>query len=112
MTATTCKLCFAPISTCACVTDEHLAARFAAMRQPPLREFLGARERIRVRQFPDVVAGEQTEWSALATHTEAQDLAPYQKGGVAICALTGSLSALSTLSLPTSTTPWTGRPRM
>lgn len=46
-----------------------------------------------------------TEWSALATHIEAQDLAPFQKGGVAICALTGSLSALSTLSLPTSTTP-------
>lgn len=66
MTATACKLCHAPLSTCACVTDEHLAARFAAMRQPPLREFLGARERIRVRQFPDVVAGEQTEWSALA----------------------------------------------
>lgn len=46
-----------------------------------------------------------TEWSALATQIEAQDLAPYQKGGVAICALTGSLSALSTLSLATSTTP-------
>lgn len=46
-----------------------------------------------------------TEWSALTTQIEAQDLAPFQKGGVAICCLTGSLSALSTLSLPTSTTP-------
>jgi len=66
MTTATCKLCFAPISTCACVTDEALTARLAAMHSPPLRESLAARELIRVRQFPDVAAGDLLEWAALA----------------------------------------------
>lgn len=46
-----------------------------------------------------------TEWSTLAAQIVAQDAPPYNKGGVAVCTLTGSLAALSTLSLPTSTTP-------
>lgn len=64
MTAPACKLCHA--STCACITDEALSTRLAAMRTPPLRESIATRETIRVRHFPDVVAGDLLEWAALA----------------------------------------------
>lgn len=65
MTPATCRLCHTPLSTCACVTDDALAGRLTAIRPPPLRESLAAREQIRVRQFPNVVAGDLLEWAAL-----------------------------------------------